>query len=250
MFVRRSCALALLSSRPNQNILVLSLSFRCAWGKNAFVRGVVNRIRGSLEALSLIPFALALTVTAGTPGPSIAALVARVVARGWRDVLPFLVALWVGEVVWLTCAVLGLSALAEKFHTVFVLLKYAGVAYLAYLAWRMWRAPVEIGTQSLAPRQSARGMFAAGIAITLGNPKIMVFYIALLPSLIDLTEVSLAQWFVLSAVAVLSIAATDGVWVLLAERARKMLRTPGAVQVVNRISAVTLGGAAGLIATR
>ena len=52
----------------------------------------------------LLVFALALIVAAGSPGPSIAALVARVLTNGFRDVLPFLAAMWIGEALWLTCA--------------------------------------------------------------------------------------------------------------------------------------------------
>jgi threonine/homoserine/homoserine lactone efflux protein len=46
-----------------------------------------------VDATSLLIFAGALFIAAGSPGPSIAALVARVLARGWRDVLPFLAAM-------------------------------------------------------------------------------------------------------------------------------------------------------------
>ena len=49
-----------------------------------------------MELSSLAIFAAALLVAAGSPGPSIAALVARVLTRGVRDVLPFLAAMWIG----------------------------------------------------------------------------------------------------------------------------------------------------------
>ena len=51
---------------------------------------------------ALLVFAVTLLVAAGSPGPSIAALVARVLTSGVRDVLPFLAAMWLGEVLWLT----------------------------------------------------------------------------------------------------------------------------------------------------
>jgi threonine/homoserine/homoserine lactone efflux protein len=54
-------------------------------------------------------FALTLLVAAGSPGPSIAALVARVLTNGLRDVLPFLAAMWIGEAIWLSFAVGGLA---------------------------------------------------------------------------------------------------------------------------------------------
>lgn len=74
----------------------------------------------------LIVFALALFVAAGSPGPSVAALVARVLSRGLRDVLPFLAAMWFGETVWITAAVAGLTAAAQAFGALFVVIKFAG----------------------------------------------------------------------------------------------------------------------------
>src|SRR5918992_3542427 len=139
-----------------------------------------------MELSALALFAAALLINSGTPGPSIAALVARVVTRGPKDVLPFLAAMWIGEALWLMAAVLGLSMIAQSFHAVFVAIKYCGVAYLLYLAWRMWTAASAREERESAPKGSAAQMFLAGLAVTMGNPKIMVFYLALLPAIIDL----------------------------------------------------------------
>lgn len=86
----------------------------------------------SIAALAV--FAMALVVGAGSPGPSVAALVSRVLAIGIRDVLPFLAALWLGEALWLTLTVAGLAVVAQAFGTAFLVLKYLGVAYLLLLA--------------------------------------------------------------------------------------------------------------------
>lgn len=140
----------------------------------------------SLSSLAL--FAAALLVAAGSPGPSIAALVARVLTNGVRDVLPFLAAMWLGEVIWLTCAVAGLTALAHTFAFGFLVLKFAGIAYLVFLAWKMWFAPADEPSGQLPRGQSPLRMFLTGIAVTLGNPKIMIFYVALLPTMVDLSR--------------------------------------------------------------
>ncbi|MBL8790156.1 MAG: LysE family translocator, partial [Rhizobiales bacterium] len=58
-----------------------------------------------MELTALALFAAALFVNAGSPGPSIAALVARVISRGLGSVLPFLAAMWLGEALWLVAAV-------------------------------------------------------------------------------------------------------------------------------------------------
>lgn len=166
-----------------------------------------------IDLLSLWVFALALILNAGTPGPSIAALVSRVLSNGWQDVVPFVAAMWIGEVIWLTLALIGLSALAETFHGAFLFLKYLGVSYLLWLAWKMWQQPVDKTGDALPQRSSTLSMFGAGMALTLGNPKITVFYLALLPSLIDLTDVTFSLWAVVASVTVICLASVDFSWI-------------------------------------
>ena len=202
----------------------------------------------SLSALLI--FAAALFVAAGSPGPSIAALVARVLTRGVRDVLPFLAAMWVGEAIWLSLAVFGLAYVAQTFHLAFVALKWAGVAYLAYLAWKMWTASVAVEESEMPQADSPLRLFLAGMAVTLGNPKIMMFYLALLPTIIDLAAVTLVGWAELTLTMVAVLVAIDLGWALAAAQARKLLRSPRAVRIANRISAGTMAGAAAAIAAR
>ena len=83
-----------------------------------------------MHLTSLLIFAGTLLVAAGSPGPSIAALVARVLTNGLRDVLPFLAAMWLGEALWLGCAVAGLAVVARTLGVVFLAIKLIGVAYL------------------------------------------------------------------------------------------------------------------------
>jgi threonine/homoserine/homoserine lactone efflux protein len=199
---------------------------------------------------SVLVFAAALFVAAGSPGPSIAALVSRVLTKGWRDVLPFLMAMWVGETVWLSFAVAGLSAIAESFQPVFVAIKWIGVAYLLYLAWKMWFARTDGADGQLPESRYAARMFFAGLTVTLGNPKIMMFYVALLPSIIDLNGVTLIGWLELVAAMLIVLATVDIVWITLANKARQFLKSPRALKLANRISAGTMAGAAAAIATR
>lgn len=199
---------------------------------------------------ALLVFAGALVVAAGSPGPSIAALVSRVISRGPGDVLPFLAAMWIGEAVWLTLAVLGLAALAESFHLIFVMIKWLGVGYLLHLAWKMWTAPVSAANDALPERGTALRLFAAGLAVTLGNPKIMVFYMALLPTIIDLTALTFAGWSELVATMLIVLVAIDLAWVALAARARMLLSSPRAMRIANRMSAGLMTGAAAGIAAR
>ena len=197
---------------------------------------------------NLLVFALALCVAAGSPGPSIAALVARVLTNGLRDVLPFLAAMWLGEALWLSCAVAGLAVVARTLGVVFLAIKLIGVAYLLFLAWKMWFAPTEVSKGELPSGQSAWRMFGAGLTVTLGNPKIMVFYLALLPTIVDLDRVRGAAWLELTAVTLVVLMTVDLAWALLAVRARRLLTSRKAVKIANRTSATMMAGAAAVIA--
>jgi threonine/homoserine/homoserine lactone efflux protein len=198
----------------------------------------------------LLVFAGALLVNAGSPGPSIAALVSRVLTCGLRDVLPFLAAMWLGEVLWLTLAVAGLATIAETFHLLFVVIKWAGIAYLLYLAWKMWTAAATVDPAVLVADRSPRRMFLAGMTVTLGNPKIMVFYLALLPSLVDLSTITLLGWAQLALTVLVVLMSIDLSWALLAVKARGFLRSPRSVRLANRAGATMMTGAAVAIATR
>lgn len=199
---------------------------------------------------SLFVFACALFVAAGSPGPSVAALVARVISKGARDVLPFLSAMWLGEAIWLTCAVAGLAAIAETFHYAFVAIKWLGVCYLLYLAWKMWFASPDSDGEALPEAQSPTRLFLAGMTVTLGNPKIMMFYMALLPSIIDVRGVKIVGWAELVATMLFVLIFIDFSWTLLAAKARRFLRSRRAIRAANRASAGTMAGAALAIAMR
>lgn len=202
-----------------------------------------------MDLAGILVFAAALFVAAGAPGPSVAALVARVLVHGWRDAVPFMLAMWIGEATWLAFAVFGLAAVAVTFHWAFVVIKYCGIAYLAFLAWKMWHAPVAIGAD--APRRNTdAGMFLTGLSVTLGNPKIMIFYVALLPTLLDLSRVTALGWLELTAILLMVLAVIDVSYMVLAHRARRLLKSPRAMRLSNRIGAAVFGGAAVAIAAR
>jgi threonine/homoserine/homoserine lactone efflux protein len=197
---------------------------------------------------ALIAFALALCVAAGSPGPSIAALVARVLTSGVRDVLPFLAAMWIGEAIWLGLAVAGLSVVAQSFAALFIAMKFLGVAYLLVLAWRMWTAHPDPAGGQLPTGQRPWRMFLAGMMVTLGNPKIMVFYLALVPSLLDLEAIGVFAWAELTATMFAVLIAIDLSWALAAARARDLFTSRRALRTANRASAVVMAGAAAAIA--
>ncbi len=196
-------------------------------------------------------FAAALFIAAASPGPGIAALLARVLGRGPRGAFAFTFGLAFGDVIWLAFAMAGLAALAQTFSGVFLVVKYAGAAYLAYLAWRLWTAPVrEQEIDADTRRESPVKLFLAGLAVTMGNPKVMVFYVALVPLIFDPTRLGLTGFVLASTVALAVLAIVFGIYIGLAARARRLFTSPRALRLINRGSGTVMAGAAITIATR
>ena len=204
-----------------------------------------------MDLASLALFTGALFVAAASPGPGIAAIVARVLGRGMHGAIAFTAGIALGDVVWLTAAILGLAMVAQVFQGVFLAIKYAGAAYLLYLAWKLWTAPAI--SHDLAPDRSevkrAR-LFLAGLAVTLGNPKVMVFYLALLPNIIDLGAVTVLGWLELSLVALGVLAVVFGFYIALAARTRRLFTSPRAMRLVNRGTGALMASAAAAIAAK
>jgi threonine/homoserine/homoserine lactone efflux protein len=204
-----------------------------------------------MDLTSLLVFTGALFVAAASPGPGIAAIVARVLGRGLNGAVAFTAGIALGDVVWLTFAVLGLAVIAQTFQGVFLVIKYAGAAYLLYLAWKLWTAPVV--PRDVAPDRSDINrirLFLAGLAVTLGNPKVMVFYLALLPNIIDLQTVTILGWLELSLVVLGVLAVVFGAYVVLAARTRRLFTSPRAMRLINRGTGAVMASAAAAIAVK
>ena len=204
-----------------------------------------------MDLAGLVIFGTALFVAAASPGPGIAAIVARVLGRGTSGAAAFTAGVAIGDVVWLTLAVLGLAAITQSFNGVFLVIKYAGAAYLLYLAWKLWTAPVAAEAVAAdTARESSLRLFIAGLAVTMGNPKVMVFYLALLPALVDVAGVTVVGYAELVAVTLLVLAVVFTSYVVLAARARRLFTSPRALKAVNRGTGALMAGAAAAIATR
>jgi len=195
----------------------------------------------------LLAYAAALGIAAFIPGPGVAALVGQSLGSGLRTSFFFLAGLALGDLVYLSIAVAGLAALAELFAEAFLVVKIIGGLYLVYLAWVFWTSEAGlVGVRTARTRGGAKA-FLAGFTVTLGNPKTIVFYLALLPTVLNLSAVGLFEWALLAVVTVLVLFAVLAPYALLAAKARSLMTRPAALKRLNRAAGATIGGAGALI---
>ena len=204
-----------------------------------------------MDLAGLIVFSTALFIAAASPGPGIAAIVARVLGRGTSGAVAFTAGVAMGDVVWLAFAVVGLAALAHAFQNIFLVIKWLGITYLLYLAWKLWSAPVVVrDVEANRVYEHPARLFLGGLAVTMGNPKVMVFYLALLPTFVDLSRVTWLGFAELAGAALSVLALVFGAYILLALRARRLFTSEKAIRALNRGTGAVMAGAAAAIAAR
>jgi len=199
---------------------------------------------------TIAAYTFALFMVALIPGPGITALVARALGAGFAESFAMALGITLGDLVFLTAVVLGLSVLAQAFEAVFVIIKFAGVVYLIWLAYKIWTAGIIRTDVEAGPRRSIAHSFFSGLLVTLGNPKAMLFYVALVPTLVDLTTITLTDYAELIGITIVVLMVVTVPYILLAAKARELLRHPAALKQLNRVSAGFLAATAGYIAIR
>jgi threonine/homoserine/homoserine lactone efflux protein len=191
-----------------------------------------------------ITYALALGIAAAVPGPGIIALVARALSSGFRAAMAFSVGLILGDLIFLSAAVFGLALIAETLGEVFVVVRLCAGLYLAYLAVRLWRSAGQTDRIEGGPADRPFASFLSGFTVTLANPKTIVFYLAVLPTIVDLRTVTAADFGVLVGLTALVLVAVVTPYAALAARARDSLRKPVFRARLNRSAAAIMAGAA------
>jgi threonine/homoserine/homoserine lactone efflux protein len=204
-----------------------------------------------MDIAALFLFASVYLVAVASPGPGMAAVVARGLGQGMAAAPAFVAGFVIGDLVWFTIAATGLSVIASRFETLFLVIKYAGCAYLLWMAWKIWTAPVTPADPEAA-KQKVRALpsFLGSLSLTLGNPKVVVFFLSIMPLVVDVKSMSPLVFAEMAMVIVAVIAPVMTLALWLADRARRVFTSERALRRINRGTAAVMGGAALVIATR
>ncbi len=204
--------------------------------------------------MSLTPFDLwlyagAMLVLFLTPGPVWLALMARGMSGGFAAAWPLALGVAVGDVLWPLLAVLGVTWVASTFDGLMVALKYVAVVMFAVMGFLLIRhADRTIAADSRLTRPGAWAGFMAGLAVILGNPKAILFYMGMLPGFFDLTVVTPLDIAAIVTISFLVPLGGNLTMALFIDRVRRLLASPAALRRTNIVSGVLLIFVAGLIA--
>ena len=198
---------------------------------------------------STIALALAAVIFAASPGPGVIAVTSRALVAGFRPASAMSVGMVAGDFVYLFAALFGWAAIAPLLGEVFEVVRLLSAGYLIWLgidAWRKSSAASERPAKPVSDRRDA----ALGFLISVSNPKVILFYIGLLPSFVDLAHLTLADAAIVVAVIGTAVTGVMLIYCAMASRSRRLLQSPRATKLVHRFSGTFLIGVGATIATR
>jgi threonine/homoserine/homoserine lactone efflux protein len=195
----------------------------------------------TVTADQLLLYAGALLILFFTPGPVWVALTARALSGGFRQAWPLAVGVTVGDFLWPLLAILGVTWLVSVWGGFLETLKWVAAGIFLWMGWLLIRhAGAPIASDGRLTRPGMWAGFAAGVAVIVGNPKSILFYMGVLPGFFDLRTVTVWDIVVICGMSMaiplmgnLALAAMIG-------RARALLTSPEALARVNRVAGALL----------
>ncbi|SFQ15288.1 Threonine/homoserine/homoserine lactone efflux protein [Salibacterium halotolerans] len=205
-----------------------------------FIRSIVQRgvIMDIALLLAFLGTAVLLTLS---PGPDILFVTAQSIAQNAKAGVVTAFGLCTGLLVHMTAAAAGISAVIYQSAFAFSIVKYAGALYLFYLAWKAFRDREQPGLDM--PEHSGASylsLYRKGIIMNLLNPKVALFFLALLPQFIHTGSGPAAlQVTVLGGIFIAQAFLVFGTVSLLAHQAGRLLANhPGAARKMNLVQAL------------
>ena len=185
---------------------------------------------GALTIEGAAGLMLATAIFAAIPGPGVTAVVSQALARGLKPALLWGAGIVLGDTAYLLLAMLGLSLVAQQLGWAFVILKWAGAAYLVFLGVRCLLAKAPAGVQAQPgqappPAASLARTFLGGFCVSLGNPKVIAFYCGFLPGFVDMRALSGLDMFLVAASILPTCYAVVASYAWLASRGGDLLRS-------------------------
>lgn len=190
-----------------------------------------------------LAFVLASAVVLAIPGPTILYVTGCALSHGRRSIWATAPGVALGDLLAMSCALLGMGALLTASAEFFTLLKWGGAVYLIWLGLKSWRAaPASLDASTCAPRHT-RTLFAHSFVITALNPKSIAFFVAFLPQFVRHGEPLGPQFALLVPTFVVLAVVNATLYGLLAGAVRERARDPRTMRILNRVGGGALIGA-------
>jgi len=202
----------------------------------------VNVLDGTI--LFLIMLALA-----AIPGASTALVVARSASHGIASGAVVVVGIVLGDLSFILLTVLGLAVIAETLWWLFLAIKFIGIGYVIWVEVSLLMAGPQV-PRTGRPMSHKRGLsasFLAGLFLTLGDIKAIVFYASLLPMILNPAELNASGLILLIAVTVIAVGGVKLLYALSAGRLMALSRRYGLETRTRQLAGGVMIGSGGYL---
>ena len=197
----------------------------------------------TLSPFDIALYAGALAVLFLTPGPVWVGLIARSLSGGFHAAWPLALGVVIGDVLWSLLAIFGITWILSLYGGILAVLKWVAAGVFILMGIAVIRsADKTIGADSNLTRPGMWAGFVAGLAVILGNPKAILFYLGVLPGFFDLARLTTADAIVIVGISVLVPFAGNLLLAGFVDRGRALLTTPRALRRLNIGSGALLIG--------
>ena len=195
----------------------------------------------TLSLTDMALYAGALTILFLTPGPVWVALVARALSGGFRSAVPLALGVVVGDIIWPLLAILGVSWILSVFADFMLVLRWVACAMFLGMGYLLIKNRAKtISSDSRLTKPGMWAGFLAGVAVIMGNPKAILFYMGVLPGFFDLTVLTWVDIVVICFLSLIVPLAGNLLLSLFIDRARRLLSSPQALARTNLWAGVAL----------
>ena len=184
------------------------------------------------------------------PGPAVFAVIARTFSSGFSRGLMMIIGITLGDFIFILLAIFGLSFIAEMMGTTFLIIKYASAAYLIWLGINLIKSKATPENIKASKESSLHANLLTGLMINLGNPKAIVFYVGLFPAFINVEQISSQEVLLILGIATVAFGSVNICYALLALRAKKMLKSPNALSIINKTAGTIMVSTGALVAIK
>jgi threonine/homoserine/homoserine lactone efflux protein len=192
---------------------------------------------------SSLTFFLAVFIFGITPGPGVFAILARALINGPRSCFWLSLGMTVSDILYLIAACFGLAAIATHWGSAFFVIRIIGAAYLIYLGWKMWTAPVALSKSNESEQKAGYLSFLQGFLISASNPKVILFYIAFLPTFMDLSNMNAQDISLVAVLTLMSLMMGLSLIAWFAGNARQFFENERGAKLVNKSAGSIMIGA-------
>ena len=187
----------------------------------------------SLTFNTLLALFGVMIVGASVPGVSVLTVSARSAAFGFGHGIFVTLGIVTGDILFILVAIYGLSLLVGFMGAHFDLVKYFGGAWLIWLGIALWRSKSETTGPKSDNKSSLLSSYLAGLLITLGDQKAILFYLGLFPALFDLPAFTLIDTGIIITIAATALLFSKLVYAWLAARTNAVFKGDGPGKALN-----------------